>query len=109
MASAKVIVLITGATSGVGYGLAASLLARGAYHVLVGSRSLERSSNAVGTLKTRFDQQSDAIEALQVDVTDDESIDRAAANVQAKHGRVDVVSDPDSQTIYYHGIDEWLP
>lgn len=91
MATSKTIVLITGATSGVGYGLAAQLLKRGSYHVLVGSRSHERATNAVKQLKSEHQSQSDAIEMLQIDVTDDDSIDKAAATVQEKHGKVDIV------------------
>ena len=92
MAATKAIVLITGATSGVGYGLASQLLARGTYHVLVGSRSHEKGSNAVKDLKNRYRERADAVEALQIDVTSDESINKAATTVQDKHGRVDVVS-----------------
>lgn len=91
MTTAKAIVLITGANSGVGFGLASQLLNRGTYHVLVGARSTEKGDAAVSTLRERLHSQSECVEALQVDVTDEGSIENAAAEVDKKHGRVDIL------------------
>lgn len=91
MTTAKAIVLITGANSGVGFGLASQLLNRGTYHVLVGARSTEKGDAAVSTLRQHLHSQSECVEALQVDVTDDGSIENAAAEVDKKHGRVDIL------------------
>jgi len=84
-------VLITGGNSGVGFGLASQLLNRGTYHVLLGSRSTDKGRDAVKDLQARHESQSDAVELLQIDVTDDDSIDKAAVTVRNKHGKVDVV------------------
>ncbi|KAF2708463.1 hypothetical protein K504DRAFT_535058 [Pleomassaria siparia CBS 279.74] len=48
--AAKTIILITGANSGVGFALASRLLAKGTYHVLVGSRSVTKGTAALTTL-----------------------------------------------------------
>ena len=91
MAPTKAIVLITGANSGVGFGLASLLVGRGSYHVLLGARSVEKGNAAVAALQSRFQAQRDAIEMLQIDVTSDDSIENAAKAVESKHGRLDVV------------------
>jgi NAD(P)-dependent dehydrogenase (short-subunit alcohol dehydrogenase family) len=91
MSTSKAIVLITGANSGVGFGTASLLLARGGYYVLLGSRSVEKGTAAVRELRSRYKDQGDAVELLQIDVTDDNIIKQAAATVEARHGKVDMI------------------
>jgi NAD(P)-dependent dehydrogenase (short-subunit alcohol dehydrogenase family) len=91
MASKKVIVLITGANSGVGFGLASQLMLRGTYHVLLGSRTTEKGNAAVKALKSQHQAHFNAVEFLHIDVTDDETISKAAATVERNHGKVDVI------------------
>ncbi|KAJ7118914.1 hypothetical protein C8R44DRAFT_789604 [Mycena epipterygia] len=81
------IVLITGANKGIGFEIAKQLAQQGGYHILLGSRDAERGESAAETLqKARL-----SVEALTIDVTDDESIQTAAQTVDSKFGRLDVL------------------
>ena len=62
--------------SGIGLQLATQVLAKGTYHVILGSRSVERGSVALEDLQSR--DLSGSIELLQIDSTSDESISTAA-------------------------------
>lgn len=75
------VILITGATRGIGFAAAKILKARGAC-VVVGSRDLTRASNAAA--KTGCD-------SLQLDITDQNSVDSAARLLNKRYGRLDVL------------------
>lgn len=81
----RCIALVTGATRGIGRETA-RLLAEEGWHVLVGhrdpshGRALERSLSHNGS-----------VEALPIDVTNDDSVATAAAVVTARHGRLDLL------------------
>lgn len=62
--------------------------ASGKYHVLLGSRDQSKGQKAVEAISAKAEN----IEALQIDVADDASIDRAAKTVKEKFGRLDIVS-----------------
>lgn len=106
MDARRTIVLITGGTSsstlllpyqnkhelthdkgnaGIGFELAAQLLADPSKHVLLGSRSVEKGEAAVKELKSR--KQPGTVELLQLDVASGESITAAAKRVESEHGR----------------------
>lgn len=79
-------VLITGANKGIGYQTARLLGARDAT-VLLGARDRQRGEQAEQTLReggadARF---------VQLDVTDHESVTRAAGWIQTEYGRLDVL------------------
>jgi NAD(P)-dependent dehydrogenase (short-subunit alcohol dehydrogenase family) len=80
----KRITLITGANQGVGFQLAKELIATGDHTVLVGSRNMERGEAAAKALG------SDAI-ALQLDVTDQSSIEAAGSYIKDKFGYLDLL------------------
>ena len=65
----------------------------GKYHVLLGSRSLAKAEKAIQTMNEDTSEQSDTnnIEPIQIDVTSDESIEKAAQTVQSKFGYLDVL------------------
>ncbi|KAK4950983.1 hypothetical protein LTR10_010976 [Elasticomyces elasticus] len=84
-----IITLITGANAGIGFELAAQLLAKGNYHVLLGCRSAEKGQAALEHLKSR--NLPGSVAFTQLDVTDDDSINAAAAQVEKEHGRLDVL------------------
>jgi NAD(P)-dependent dehydrogenase (short-subunit alcohol dehydrogenase family) len=75
------ITFITGASKGLGYETARRLAELG-HTVIVGARDTERGQAAADRLGARF---------VPIDVTDDASVSRAAANVEAHEGRVDTL------------------
>lgn len=79
----KPVALVTGANKGIGHQIAKDLVGHG-FTVLVGSRDLgngEAAAQAIGP---------DAI-ALQLDVTDQASVEAAAERVRTEFGRLDVL------------------
>ena len=72
---------ITGANKGLGHESARRLIELG-HTVIVGARDPERGQAAADALGARF---------VQIDVTDDDSVRAAAADVQAHEGQVDVL------------------
>jgi NAD(P)-dependent dehydrogenase (short-subunit alcohol dehydrogenase family) len=76
------IILITGATRGIGLAAARLLSERGA-RVIIASRDLERAEAAAHSLP--------GASALQLDITQPESIHKACQQIQERHGRLDVL------------------
>src|SRR6201986_3360001 len=79
----KHVALVTGANQGIGLQIAKDLVAHG-FTVLVGSRSLDRGEAAAREIGP------DA-RAIQLDVTDQASIDAAAGRIRKELGRLDVL------------------
>lgn len=77
------------ANSGIGFELAGQLASRTQYHVLIGSRSLDKGIQAASGLRLRGLLGS--VEPLQLDVTDDDSIARAVGFVRSQYGRLDAL------------------
>lgn len=91
MASPKV-VLVTGGNNGIGYETVKALLQSDkAYHVVLGSRSLDKANLAIESLHKECPESSSTVEAVQVDLTSDESIQKAFEQVKASPGHVDVL------------------
>ncbi|TKX19575.1 short-chain dehydrogenase-like protein 19 [Elsinoe australis] len=90
--SSRNIVLITGGNTGLGYETVKQLLQSSiTYHVLLGSRKVEKAKDAISSLHKEEPQTSSTLEALQVDVEDDASIQQAFETVKASHDRIDVL------------------
>jgi NAD(P)-dependent dehydrogenase (short-subunit alcohol dehydrogenase family) len=79
----KPVALITGANQGIGLQIAKEMAAHG-YTVLVGSRVFEKGETAAKSIGA------DA-HAIQLDVTDGDSIAAAAQRIRSEFGRLDVL------------------
>ena len=78
------VVFITGANQGIGFAIAQGLSAEHPdYRILVGSRDAQRGFEAARSITSAT--------AIQIDVTDDASIETAKENVEAEYGRIDVL------------------
>ena len=77
------------ATSGIGLELAAQLAKKGSYHVLMGARSLEKGNTVLQSLKSR--QLEGPIDLIHLDVTRDDTIERAAETVRREYGKLDIL------------------
>lgn len=87
----KKTVLITGCSSGFGR-LTAELLARRGLSVFASLREPQgRNADAANELSTRATQEGLALEVVELDVTADASVTRAAEVVLARAGRIDVL------------------
>ena len=75
------IILITGATRGIGFAAAKLLVAR-SNRVIVASRELVRAEEAARKL---------GCEAVQLDITDQKSVEAAVSLIQGRYGRLDVL------------------
>lgn len=91
--AARKVVVITGGNEGIGFEAVRAFLesAKAQYHVFLGSRSLEKGKLAVETLQKEVPKTSSTVELLQVDVTSDESIEKAFEQVKAKSGHIDAL------------------
>ncbi len=79
--------LITGANKGIGLEAAKQLLQKG-FYVYIGSRDVQNGRQAVDSLKGEgFNH----VEAVQLDVTDDESVKAARAEIGKKTAVLDVL------------------
>jgi NAD(P)-dependent dehydrogenase (short-subunit alcohol dehydrogenase family) len=81
------LVLITGANKGIGFEVARQLAGHG-MHVLLGARDAGRGQAAVEALKA---QGLNEVELLEIDVVSQESIEKAAADVTERFGKLDVL------------------
>lgn len=81
--SNQLVALITGANKGIGAQIAKDLAEHG-FTVLIGSRSLENGETAARSIGP-------AAHALQLDVTDSNSIEAAATRIRSEFGRLDVL------------------
>ena len=80
-------VLITGANKGIGFETAKQLLQKG-FYVYIGSRNLENGLEAVEKLKAI---NLTNVEAIQIDVTDDNSVKNARTEIGKKTDILDVL------------------
>ena len=76
------IILITGATRGIGFAAAEQLAARGA-KVIIGSRDAQRAAEAAAKL---------SVSSVEIDITDPASIDAAVKQIEQQHGQLDVLA-----------------
>ncbi|KAL4892771.1 hypothetical protein BDV59DRAFT_202512 [Aspergillus ambiguus] len=90
MTSGQKVVFITGANQGIGYETAKDLVLSDNYHVIIGSRDISKGKDAAKRLQSLPDVKGTA-SSVQIDVTDDNSVDEAAATIAAQFSRLDVL------------------
>ncbi|PVH82726.1 short chain dehydrogenase [Cadophora sp. DSE1049] len=84
------IVLITGANSGIGYATSKVIASASKdFHVIMAARSLDKVNTAKSEIEATGIQ--GQLSALQLDITDQTSIDQAVAFVEATFGHLDVL------------------
>jgi NAD(P)-dependent dehydrogenase (short-subunit alcohol dehydrogenase family) len=86
MDPAQKIALVTGANKGIGKEIARQLAAKGVL-VLLGARDRKRGEQAEADLRG----QGVSVQFIPLDVTDQRSVDQAAARVAQKYGRLDIL------------------
>jgi len=86
------LLLITGANAGLGYHTVKQLLPQGAFHMLVGARSLSKSQSAIKQILSD-DPKADGslLEPIEIDLNSDDSIQAAVQYVEKTHGKLDIL------------------
>ena len=89
---ASTIVLITGANTGLGLEVVKALCqSKKTYTILLGGRSLEKARAAVENAQSLRASDSTQLEAVQIDIEDDDSISRLVDKVSKDYGHLDVL------------------
>jgi NAD(P)-dependent dehydrogenase (short-subunit alcohol dehydrogenase family) len=94
----NMIALVTGANKGIGKEISRQLSTKGVF-VFMGARDRERGEEAAAELRS----QGLPVEFIELDVTSQASVDRAAAELERRYGRLDIL-------VNNAGIrDDWCP
>ncbi|KAI9800166.1 MAG: hypothetical protein M1833_003493 [Piccolia ochrophora] len=81
------VVLITGSNQGVGHEIARQLGSKRGYHIILSGRDIEGVKQATERLR----ESGMSVEAMHLDVTDDEAIMKTAGEITKIHGKLDVL------------------
>ena len=86
--TAKVVVLVSGGNTGIGYEIVKKLSLENpdTHHILMGTRSLEKGQLALKALGSPANTT-----LVQLDITQDPSIDKAFETIKSTYGRLDVL------------------
>lgn len=89
MAPQKIIV-VTGANQGIGYETVKALISsEHAYQILLCGRNLDLAKGAVKELEAAHPESPSSLTPIQLDITDDASIERAFETIQSSFGLID--------------------
>lgn len=85
------IVLVTGVSQGIGLEILKQLVRRGGFHVIATARTLDRAKATVDAVVADEKVPAGSMTPLGIEVSDDQSIDAAAASVKAQFGKLDIL------------------
>ncbi|EEA25013.1 hypothetical protein TMatcc_008116 [Talaromyces marneffei ATCC 18224] len=107
MATDKTVILVTGASSGIGYETVAALSVTSTdFHVLLASRSVDKGQKALADLQSTYGPSlKSPISVIQLDVCDQQSIQSAKTEIETKFGRLDVLIN-NAGIIVYQQVDQ---
>nr|GAT45218.1 short-chain dehydrogenase/reductase family protein [Mycena chlorophos] len=89
MAVPKKIVLVSGGNTGLGYEIIKALYASSRpYELILGTRTLSKGEAAVAQLAAEVPKSASTVNAIQLDVTSDASIEAAVASITGTHGHL---------------------
>jgi NAD(P)-dependent dehydrogenase (short-subunit alcohol dehydrogenase family) len=91
MASLKT-VLVTGGNGGIGYETVKAFYeSEKTYRILMGSRSMDKAKAAIEQLHAECPSATNIVEAVELDIANDESIEKAYTKVQSDVGYLDAL------------------
>ncbi|KAI1474749.1 NAD(P)-binding protein [Daldinia eschscholtzii] len=92
MASDKEVILITGGNTGLGFEIAKALYqSEIPYEIIIGTRTVSKGEDAIATLNKEIPQSASSLSVVQVDLTSDESIEKAIETISSQNGRLDAL------------------
>ncbi|KAI1171160.1 putative short chain dehydrogenase/reductase [Nemania sp. FL0916] len=93
MEATKTVILVTGGNSGIGYEAVMALAnASSDFHIFLGSRSKENGQEALRKIQaTSGSGLKGSVSVIQIDITNQESINSARENIESQFGRLDVL------------------
>ncbi|KAF7518901.1 hypothetical protein G7054_g13290 [Neopestalotiopsis clavispora] len=96
------IVLITGGNTGIGYeAVKAFLQSDKSYHVLMGSRSIDKAMAAIEQLKSEVPETANTVDVVQIDIASDQSIEKAFDYIKTTFNRIDaLVNNADPRLLF---------
>lgn len=80
---------MTGGNNGIGLYTCSLLASLPAYHVIMGSRSIEKGQKAIAEIKSQYPNSS--ISSVKLDIDSDDSIAAAVDEVKSRFGRLDIL------------------
>lgn len=92
MTSTAPVIFITGANTGLGLEIVKALCKSSkAYTIILGGRDLAKANAAAKEVQAEFTQSPSTVKTVQVDLEEDDSINRAFEHVSTEYGHLDVL------------------
>lgn len=86
------IVFVTGANTGLGFQTVKALYQSSkAYAILLGARNLDKAKAAIQEIEKEYPRTASTVDAVQIDIEDDNSIANAFKTIAEKYEKVDVL------------------
>ncbi|KAF4839321.1 Short-chain dehydrogenase/reductase tropE [Colletotrichum siamense] len=92
MASDKKVVLVTGGNTGLGLEVVTALYASPwPYQIIIGCRTVVKGENAIASLIGQTSESNSHLSTVQLDISEDSSIETAVQDIKSRFGRLDVL------------------